>query len=291
MSQRHFGRGFRKGNALPLVSGRQSAFTLIELLVVIAIIAILAAILFPVFAQAREKARAISCVSNTKQIGTAYQMYMSDYDGTSPTVYWPGCNVQSCAPGVQRPTRTGDPPTLNATPQTPGIFYLINPYTKNYQILWCPSSKKEPAIIYDPSQPYYWWFNWSRFSPIGYNWAYLCPTRPSYKNGEQDPVTDSKASSPAETVAFVDSRFWNRSQKRFSDGYITSDPPTCGHDDYPTSWCTGYWFGGWETGTMPSPRHTGGVNVAWLDGHAKWMSIQQLRQNKYWDLDDTDYKD
>ncbi|MEY3764870.1 MAG: hypothetical protein RLZ42_1530, partial [Armatimonadota bacterium] len=61
---------------------KQSGFTLIELLVVIAIIAILAAILFPVFAQAREKARAISCVSNAKQIGTAVMMYAQDYDET-----------------------------------------------------------------------------------------------------------------------------------------------------------------------------------------------------------------
>ena len=62
----------------------RSAFTLIELLVVIAIIAILAAILFPVFAQAREKARAISCISNEKQIGTATMMYVQDYDETMP---------------------------------------------------------------------------------------------------------------------------------------------------------------------------------------------------------------
>ena len=63
---------------------RKNAFTLIELLVVIAIIAILAAILFPVFAQAREKARAISCTSNLKQLGTAFQMYVQDYDETYP---------------------------------------------------------------------------------------------------------------------------------------------------------------------------------------------------------------
>ena len=61
------------------------AFTLIELLVVIAIIAVLAAILFPVFAQAREKARAISCMSNGRQIGLAITMYVQDYDETYPT--------------------------------------------------------------------------------------------------------------------------------------------------------------------------------------------------------------
>ncbi len=60
---------------------RQRGFTLIELLVVIAIIAILAAILFPVFAQARESARRTSCLSNLKQLGTAFQMYQQDYDG------------------------------------------------------------------------------------------------------------------------------------------------------------------------------------------------------------------
>jgi prepilin-type N-terminal cleavage/methylation domain-containing protein len=62
-------------------------FTLIELLVVIAIIAILAAILFPVFAQAREKARAVSCLSNCKQIGQALMMYIQDYDEMSVWFY------------------------------------------------------------------------------------------------------------------------------------------------------------------------------------------------------------
>ena len=65
----------------------KKAFTLIELLVVIAIIAILAAILFPVFAQARDKARSSSCLSNEKQIGLGLMMYTQDYDETYPTAY------------------------------------------------------------------------------------------------------------------------------------------------------------------------------------------------------------
>ena len=64
--------------------GRKRGFTLIELLVVIAIIAILAAILFPVFAQAREKARQTACLSNAKQIGTAVMLYAQDYDESFP---------------------------------------------------------------------------------------------------------------------------------------------------------------------------------------------------------------
>lgn len=66
------------------VRRRQGGFTLIELLVVIAIIAILAAILFPVFAQAREKARSASCLSNQKQVALAFMMYSQDYDETYP---------------------------------------------------------------------------------------------------------------------------------------------------------------------------------------------------------------
>src|SRR5437762_3834341 len=67
-----------------VMSSRKRGFTLIELLVVIAIIAILAAILFPVFAQARESARKTSCLSNVRQLGTAYQMYLQDYDELFP---------------------------------------------------------------------------------------------------------------------------------------------------------------------------------------------------------------
>src|SRR3954471_5248630 len=67
----------------------RKGFTLIELLVVIAIIAILAAILFPVFAQAREQARSTACLSNLKQLGTAITMYRSDWDSRGPFAGWP----------------------------------------------------------------------------------------------------------------------------------------------------------------------------------------------------------
>src|SRR5213594_3906966 len=95
-----------------------SGFTLIELLVVIAIIAILAAILFPVFAQARDKARAASCLSNLKQMGVSWMMYAQDYDETYPASQ-PGNVWDSCPQMKDRAAFGG------------WIGNLLMPYTKN----------------------------------------------------------------------------------------------------------------------------------------------------------------
>jgi prepilin-type N-terminal cleavage/methylation domain-containing protein len=127
------------------------AFTLIELLVVIAIIAILAAILFPVFAQAREKARSASCLSNHKQISMSILMYAQDYDEVMPLAYgyYPGFgwlweyvgNVpynNACPGGICGPNWT--------MAMTEYWVNSTQPYTKNFQVFLCPSAAKPSAI-------------------------------------------------------------------------------------------------------------------------------------------------
>lgn len=100
---------------------RKEGFTLIELLVVIAIIAILAAILFPVFAKAREKARQSTCLSNEKQIGLALLQYVQDYDENYPQ--WAGSNTTTVPQYVYQPV------------------IQLQPYLKSYAVLICPDAK------------------------------------------------------------------------------------------------------------------------------------------------------
>jgi prepilin-type N-terminal cleavage/methylation domain-containing protein len=129
----------------------RAAFTLIELLVVIAIIAILAAILFPVFAQARDKARQATCLSNLKQAGAGLQMYVQDYDEHLPNACregrawaWFGADLtKDCAQaGI---TKSTPKDTYLGPEQSPPRYVqeLLHPYARNAQIWFCPSVGKD----------------------------------------------------------------------------------------------------------------------------------------------------
>lgn len=112
---------------------KRSGFTLVELLTVVAIIAVLAAILFPVFARARESARRASCQSNLKQIGLAGMQYAADYDGCLP------------------PAVVAHNPANPMAASTETYVDILQPYVKNMQIFVCPSFSTPPGGTSDPA--------------------------------------------------------------------------------------------------------------------------------------------
>jgi prepilin-type N-terminal cleavage/methylation domain-containing protein/prepilin-type processing-associated H-X9-DG protein len=227
---------------------RDSAFTLIELLVVIAIIAILAAILFPVFAQARERARMVSCLSNMKQLGLSLRMYCQDYDETH----------------VMPRFRDYDYVWKNA----------VIPYIKNKQIFACPSNPRSvltPGSRTDPNSPNGqgegWWFEPDRIMPIGYginttdvtwvpaNWA-EDPGVSSWVSFR--PLRDAFLSRPGDTIAIAENT-WGAIDVHAKWPWNDQEGCNSGmHDGLFTH------FGSWPRGNPPGP-----ANFIYWDGHAK----------------------
>jgi prepilin-type N-terminal cleavage/methylation domain-containing protein/prepilin-type processing-associated H-X9-DG protein len=246
---------------------RKQGFTLIELLVVIAIIAILAAILFPVFAQARAAARKITGASNLRQIGTASMMYTQDYDEQFPSWNW-----------GQNATNSG----VFVRPNNMGIWPCATfPYVKNVGLWQDPSDRlryrmpdewlsefpPSGAVITDPADPRLRASKW-----ISYGWS------ESLEDGNNGGgMALAALEYPAENLMVSDGRGWLMDTwSRFS---WTTDLQVRRATYTEADWID-------ELGGGPYPpnyeaakrwsRHTTGSNVAFCDGHAKFTRMQDL---------------
>jgi prepilin-type N-terminal cleavage/methylation domain-containing protein/prepilin-type processing-associated H-X9-DG protein len=214
------------------------AFTLIELLVVIAIIAILAAILFPVFAKAREQARKTACLSNMKQIGTALLMYSTDYDGYFPVRYGSG-NPGDFENGVQRSWKN-----------------MLLPYIKNTDIFKCPSnpSARKGDWIWNGAKSTDGYFagGYSMYLPD----PFLCS---KFGHGCAYPQNDAGIEASANSLIIAETSY------RFPDtgpwlGYVEPAQNDPAVTPGPSSWNSGH------------SKKAG--NITYLDGHAKYRHLK-----------------
>ena len=238
-------------------------FTLIELLVVIAIIAILAAILFPVFASAREKARQTSCLSNIKQFTLANDMYSQDNDET----YVRAKQVQLSA--------EPNPTELFQPQYAPYLIWagVLNPYIKSHAVDLCPSAPNpiSPGVdtmafdgIYDTltnDAQITIGFNAS-LDPLG---SYACESGLAQQSvsGCSTQPTASSFNYPAQTAAFADS-YPNTAFATTGAGTATNPLPVgfVVYAAFPLNVSGGL-----------ATRHTNGLNIGFIDGHAKYFPI------------------
>jgi prepilin-type N-terminal cleavage/methylation domain-containing protein len=250
---------------------KNQAFTLIELLVVIAIIAILASILFPVFAKAREQARKITCVSNLKEIGLATLMYVQDYDETFPWLMQDGRNNDD-ATGLSKQMPTGAPWGINLNAQR-GLFmeYKLQPYTKNYQLFVCPTLRGgNPVIGADGGVM-------NEFGSYGYAYGGVGPV-PSPKMTPLElfcrvlgPIFGAPYNTNNPQDFFIAGQSLAAVGKP-SDALLAFCDSYGAHVGLKDSQVVPAAFGGDGT------EQTGGTSAVFSDGHAKF------KQGKFWDL-------
>jgi prepilin-type N-terminal cleavage/methylation domain-containing protein/prepilin-type processing-associated H-X9-DG protein len=238
---------------------KRKAFTLIELLVVIAIIAILAAILFPVFGRARENARRSSCQSNLKQIMLGVIQYTQDYDERLPGI-----------------VSTSTSPTM-----TVPWFHKINPYVKSSQIFRCPSDTNTNARLQNGMAP-------ADMFPTSYAANVLTVQDPGSQPVNQAGIMLSSVVKPTTTVYLTDAGSLTLGDNQTTvmgiktdasgkavakDGCPLLDTPnnrSNGGNVNDSNWCG------------PNPRHMEMSNVGFMDGHVKALRVEKWYYATNW---------